>query len=65
MLDTADGDVIGCVYIYPLRSDNRITDVHSWVRASHAELDKPLYTAVSNWLADDWPLGELTYQARL
>ncbi|ACU70020.1 twin-arginine translocation pathway signal [Catenulispora acidiphila DSM 44928] len=64
VLDTADGDVIGCVYIYPLRSDNRVTDVHSWVRASHAELDEPLYTAVSTWLTDDWPLGELNYQAR-
>ena len=29
--------------------------VHSWVRASHAELDVPLADAVAAWLAAEWP----------
>lgn len=64
VLDTADGDVIGCVYIYPSRSDDHDADVRSWVRADSAELDEPLYAAVSNWLSADWPLRAVNYQPR-
>ena len=38
-----------------------VADVHSWVRADRAELDVPLYTAVSAWLADAWPFAEVRY----
>ena len=64
VIETTGGEVIGCVYIYPSRSDVHVTDVHSWVRADRAELDAPLYTAVSDWLSADWPLGALDYQPR-
>ena len=51
------GEVIGCVYIYP-------SWVRSWVRADRADLDKPLYEAVRDWLAT-WPLTEkLSYAPR-
>ncbi len=44
-----DGDrVIGCVHTYPARSDSRIAQVQSWVRASWAELDLVLHDAVAN-----------------
>jgi len=56
VLEPGTGDVIGCVYIYP-------SAVRSWVRADRAELDKPLYDAVSKWIAD-WPLRQLTYAPR-
>jgi RimJ/RimL family protein N-acetyltransferase len=60
------GDVIGCVYIYPLRSDPDPGAAHvsSWVRADHAELDVPLYRAVSEWLARDWPFRRVDYAGR-
>lgn len=64
VLDPGSGDVIGCVYIYPSRADEQVTEVQSWVRADRAELDVPLYTAVTAWLTADWPLGRLDYQAR-
>jgi hypothetical protein len=38
--------------------------VHSWVRASHAQLDAPLWRAVSEWLARDWPFGSVEYAPR-
>ena len=55
VLDPDDGDVIGCVYIYPARSEDWDATVHSWVRADRAHLDVPLADAVADWLATDWP----------
>ena len=64
------GRVVGCVYIYPVRNEEGapgaagVADVHSWVRADRAELDVPLYAAVSAWLADAWPFAEIRYAPR-
>ncbi len=41
-----------------------MADVRSWVRADRAELDVPLYAAVSAWLADAWPFTEVRYAPR-
>jgi hypothetical protein len=55
VLDPADSDVIGCVYLYPSRSANHDVTVRSWVRADSADLDVPLADAVAAWLAAEWP----------
>lgn len=58
-----DGDrVVGCVYIYPTRSDSRIAQVQSWVSAGCAELDPVLHQAVANWLATQWPFTDVVYR---
>ena len=54
VLDPADDDVIGCVYLYPSRSEDHDVEVQSWVRADRAELDVPLADAVAEWIATDW-----------
>ena len=64
VLDPATGDVIGCVYIYPDKRGDHDADVHSWVTASRAELDAPLWRAVSGWLEADWPYESVTYAER-
>ena len=73
VLDPDDGDVIGCLYIYPLRSDDDgdarrpiagAASVLSWVRADRAELDVPLWRAVSAWLEADWPFEHIAYAPR-
>jgi hypothetical protein len=64
VLDPASGDVIGCVYIYPDKSQEHDARVLSWVRASRAELDVPLWRAVTNWLAEDWPFERVAYAER-
>ena len=64
VLDPATGDVIGCVYIYPDKRGEHEAKVLSWVRASRAELDAPLWRAVTEWLAADWPFETLTYAER-
>lgn len=62
--DPASGDVIGCVYLYPSREPGHDVDVHSWVTAARADLDGPLYQAVSAWLASGWPFRAPAYAAR-
>ena len=64
VLDPADRDVIGCVYIYPLPDSDDDARALSWVRASHAELDVPLWSTVSDWLASKWPFGSVDYAPR-
>ena len=58
-----EGVVIGCVYIYPSR-ETVDAQVSSWVRASNADLDPPLWRAVSAWLDSDWPFESVDYAAR-
>jgi hypothetical protein len=64
VLDPATGDVVGCVYIYPDKSGEHSAKVLSWVRVGRAELDAPLWQAVSDWLADDWPFETVAYAER-
>ena len=66
VLDPADGTVIGCVYIYPPRDPDDPADasVLSWVRATNADLDAPLWRAVTEWLDRDWPFVRVAYAAR-
>lgn len=55
VLDPDDGDVLGCVYLYPTSEEGHDVSVQSWVRASHAQLDVPLADAVADWISTDWP----------
>jgi hypothetical protein len=64
VLDPATDDVIGCVYIYPDRSGVGDAHVQSWVRASRAELDVPLWRAVTAWLATEWQFDGVAYAPR-
>jgi RimJ/RimL family protein N-acetyltransferase len=58
------GDVVGCVYIYPPPHGPHDVRVESWVRASRAELDRPLWQAVSDWLSAEWPFQNVDYAVR-
>ena len=64
VLDPADRDVIGCVYIYPVRDSESDACALSWVRESHAHLDTPLWRAVTEWLESDWPFAAVEYAPR-
>ena len=64
VLDPGDRDVIGCVYIYPLRDSDDTAIVQSWVRKSHAHLDIPLWRAVTEWLEANWPFTGVQYAPR-
>ncbi len=64
VLDPADKDVIGCVYLYPSEGNQHDVRVQSWVRASRAELDVVLWRSVTDWLVTDWPFANPDYDAR-
>ena len=72
VLSIATGDVIGCVYIYPLRGESagggsrgeRPARAKSWVRAACAGLDPVLYRTVLVWLERDWPFDAVEYAPR-
>lgn len=63
VLDPSGSDVIGCVYIYPGAEDGTAS-VRSWVRATHASLDRELYERVRVWLSRDWPFRAVEYAPR-
>lgn len=63
VLDPGDGDVVGCLYIYPL-DDRPGAKVTSWVREDRAELDVPLAEAVAAWLGRAWPFERVAYKGR-
>ena len=64
VLDPSSGDVVGCVYLYPPRRSGYDLDVRSWVTADRADLDKPLYEFVCEWIARAWPFSEPDYAER-
>lgn len=62
---TEPGDeVIGCVYVYPSAHGDVEAEVRSWVRASRASLDAPLYATVYEWLRAEWPFRTFDYAPR-
>jgi hypothetical protein len=63
VLDPGDGDVIGCVYIYPLSGEPG-AEASSWVRTDRAALDVPLAEAVAAWLESTWPFRRVRYKGR-
>ena len=60
----ADGEVVGCVYVYPSNDEHIDAEVLSWVRADRRDLDRPLYEAVRAWLRSDWPFARVEYAER-
>jgi hypothetical protein len=68
VLSTDADDVIGCVYIYPLRAQGPDgtgsrpdASVTSWVRADHAALDPVLHDEIQAWLERAWPFRSVEY----
>lgn len=59
-----DGELVGCVYIYPSKNGRGWATVRSWVRHDRADLDKVLYAMVCDWLKEEWPFESLEYSPR-
>jgi hypothetical protein len=63
VLDPADGDVIGCVYVDP----DEVAEARCrlWVRADRADLDARLFEAVREWLnGPAWRLRSVRFPGR-
>jgi glycerate dehydrogenase len=59
-----DGEIAGCVYIYPIKDAPGRAAVRSWVRKDHADLDADLYAVVRRWIEEAWPFDDIEYEAR-
>jgi glycerate dehydrogenase len=59
-----EGEIVGCVYIYPYENRPGWAAVRSWVRQDHADLDADLYRIVRDWLTDEWPFRDIDYSPR-
>jgi len=64
VLGPVDGDVIGCLYLYPSTDGVHDVRVLSWVRASRPELDVVVWRSVTDWLSTDWPFTNPDYDPR-
>jgi hypothetical protein len=72
VLGAGSDEVIGCVYIYPLKDEEPVAGtegapgaaVRSWVRADRAQLDRVVHDAVLAWLERDWPFHSIEYAPR-
>ncbi len=60
-----DGDdVIGCLYIYPSKTDGVDAEVSSWVTAARADMDVTVWQTVKHWLGETWPFAAIEYATR-
>ncbi|MCX5198683.1 N-acetyltransferase [Streptomyces sp. NBC_00249] len=61
-----EGEVIGCLYVYPSKEDAGRVHVSSWVRQDRAHLDTEVHAAVTRWFAEVWPFdaGRIDYAPR-
>jgi hypothetical protein len=55
---------LGCVYLYPPSRPGFDVEVYVWVRADRDDLDEPVYTAVREWIAGDWPFERPVFPGR-
>lgn len=63
VLDPADRDVIGCVYVDP--DDVAEARCRLWVRADRTDLDSALEATVRDWLATpEWNLTSVRFPGR-
>ncbi len=63
VLDPADREVIGCVYVYPYGEEGAMW-ARCWVTSSRADLDGALHRYMAGWLAADWPFRSVVFPGR-
>ena len=66
VVNLAETQVLGCVYINPTPKRGHDAVVYFWVRQSELSkgLDARLSSAVRSWIAKDWPFENVAYPGR-
>ncbi|MDQ7993317.1 MAG: GNAT family N-acetyltransferase, partial [Propionicimonas sp.] len=66
LLDAAESELVGCVYIDPPEKPGADAEISWWVRDEHAgsELEAALDALVPAWIARAWPFDEPRYIGR-
>jgi hypothetical protein len=66
VLDPETDDVIGCAYVDPDDTGAADAMCRCWVRASHSNLDGPLYVALVRWFeGPQWPFTTVRFPGRV
>lgn len=57
---------LGCLYIYPSKTQGVDADIHLWVRGDEQDtgLDTYLYDSVRRWIDDAWCVKRVAYPHR-
>lgn len=56
---------LGSVYIDPTRAEHYDCEVCFWLRDDSVELERHLFSFISNWLEHDWPFTKPAFPGRL
>jgi len=58
--------VMGCVYINPAKEEGIDARIRMWVRESEYKkgLDPVLFSAVKEWIEQEWPFKQVSYPER-
>ncbi len=66
VVNLADSEILGCMYIYPIEGEEYEVEVNMWVRESEANtgLDAHLYQTVRDWIREVWPFSRVAYPGR-
>jgi len=66
VMNHAESEVMGCIYIYPARLDEYDAHIVMWVTRSAFDrgLDPVLFESVKDWVAGDWPFEAVSYPGR-
>lgn len=66
VMNLAESQCLGCVYILPSQKEEVDAEVYLWVRQSEFEkgLDPILLDAVRNWITIVWPFKQVLYPGR-
>jgi hypothetical protein len=61
-----EAEVMGCVYIYPVRKPGYDAQITMWVRQSQVDegLDEHLFATVESWIRDSWPFKNPAFPGR-
>ena len=65
-VNISESEVLGCVYVNPIRKRGYEAEVYLWVRKSELGkgLDSRLLVAVKGWLEKEWPLKNVAFPGR-
>lgn len=60
------GRCLGCLYIYPSKTEGTDADIHMWVRGEEQTtgLDGYLYDTVRRWIDEAWCFNQVAYPER-
>ncbi len=66
VMTPAEARCLGCVYLYPSKSEGIDADVYLWVRGDEetTDFDAYLYATVRRWVDETWCFSRVAYPGR-